>query len=342
LTKIKFQEKYLVEKTTKPYDPLMIGVVSQNPAMILGEGGENKVPVALVGRVPVKVTTKNGEIRVGDYLTSSDIPGVAMKATKPGRVIGIALESFSGPPEEIGWVTVFLNPHFAFGSINDNGDFELLFKEIETASSTQTETSTSILEKFISLIKSALEKLGIFIENGIAKIKEIITEKLTAEIIVTNQLCIGKTCIDEAKFKELLEKAGIEPIILEEEPAKEQNETQIFDEEATSTATTTQEAETDQVSDNNLQPTTDNQQQSASNETANNETASNETTSNEQSNSEQSGNEQSGSEQLINEESSSEQSANEQPNNEQSSNELSNSDQSANDQSSNEQYPANN
>jgi hypothetical protein len=65
-----------------------------------------------------------------------------------------------------------------------------------------------ILEKVVSLIKDALEKLGLIIENGIAQIKEIITEKLSAKVVVTNQLCLGQTCIDEAKLKELLERSG--------------------------------------------------------------------------------------------------------------------------------------
>jgi hypothetical protein len=190
-----------------------------------------------------------------------------MKATKPGRVIGIALESYSGPPDQIGWITVFLNPHFALGTINDNGDFEELFKEIENASTIQSESSTSILEKFLSLIKSALEKLGILIEEGIVKVKEMVIEKLTANITITNQLCVGKVCVDEAKFRELLEKAGVEPIILEESTST-----------ATSTVTTSQETANNEPANN----------ETANNETANNQATSNETMSNEQSGSEQS------------------------------------------------------
>jgi hypothetical protein len=48
----------------------------------------------LAGRVPVKVSSINGDVKVGDYLTSSPIAGVAMKATKPGQVIGKAMQSF--------------------------------------------------------------------------------------------------------------------------------------------------------------------------------------------------------------------------------------------------------
>ena len=56
----------------------------------------NFAPVALAGRVPVKVDTQFGDIRAGDSLAPSPIAGVAMKATAAGPVIGTALEGFSG------------------------------------------------------------------------------------------------------------------------------------------------------------------------------------------------------------------------------------------------------
>jgi len=177
-------EKFLIEKTSKPYDPQMIGVISVDPAIILGEKGkENLRAVALVGRVPVKVTTKNGEIKTGDYITSSDIPGVGMKATKPGRVIGIALESYSGPPDEIGWVTVFMNPHFALGSVNDDGDLETLLAQIspQEIEKSNQEKSQSLVEKFISLVQAAISKLGMVLENGVAKLDKILSKEIVAE-----------------------------------------------------------------------------------------------------------------------------------------------------------------
>jgi len=44
----------------------------------------------------VKVTTENGTIQVGDPITSSSTPGVGMKATKAGAIVGMALEPFNG------------------------------------------------------------------------------------------------------------------------------------------------------------------------------------------------------------------------------------------------------
>lgn len=49
--------------------------------------------VALAGRVPVKADASFGSIRPGDYLTASPVPGVAMRATRSGPVVGTALES---------------------------------------------------------------------------------------------------------------------------------------------------------------------------------------------------------------------------------------------------------
>lgn len=53
---------------------------------------ERYVPVALAGRSPVRASASFGAIAAGDPLTSSPIPGVAMKATEAGPVIGTALE----------------------------------------------------------------------------------------------------------------------------------------------------------------------------------------------------------------------------------------------------------
>jgi len=47
-----------------------------------------KYQSVLMDGVPVNVSTINGAIYVGDYLTSSNIPGVAMKVTGAGQVIG--------------------------------------------------------------------------------------------------------------------------------------------------------------------------------------------------------------------------------------------------------------
>jgi hypothetical protein len=89
-------------KATEPYQTLLVGVISEQAAFRMGKGGSDTRLFSLEGRLPVKVSLENGQIAVGDYLTSSSTPGVAMKATRPGPVIGIALEAFGhGLPEEV-------------------------------------------------------------------------------------------------------------------------------------------------------------------------------------------------------------------------------------------------
>jgi hypothetical protein len=100
-----------VVKDTVPYDQKVLGIISTSPGQVLGtQQNDNDVQLALTGRVPVKVSSINGAIQPGDYLTSSSIPGVAQKATRGGSVIGKALESFDNTdPKQVGKILVFVS-----------------------------------------------------------------------------------------------------------------------------------------------------------------------------------------------------------------------------------------
>jgi len=93
-----------VKKSEASYEKSLLGVVSAKPGFLLSgkEKGQDLRAIALVGRVPVKVSLENGEVAVGDPLTSASISGYAMKATKPGMIIGHALESFSSSTQDAG------------------------------------------------------------------------------------------------------------------------------------------------------------------------------------------------------------------------------------------------
>jgi len=96
----------------------LLGVISEKPGFELGvswEAPDSGVSLALCGRVPVKVTVEGGAIRIGDYLTSSSRPGYAMRATQPGRVIGVALSAFDGAKGAEGRTIVLVNPHWYGG-----------------------------------------------------------------------------------------------------------------------------------------------------------------------------------------------------------------------------------
>jgi hypothetical protein len=104
-----------VAKTDRTTGLPAIGVVSTQPGITLGNedgttpgvataiagdevasGKAKSVPVALAGRVPVKVSLENGLIKKGDALAMSTIPGVAAKALSIGQIIGYAMEDFDG------------------------------------------------------------------------------------------------------------------------------------------------------------------------------------------------------------------------------------------------------
>ena len=90
----------ILKKSFGPYNTKIIGVISTSPVQTYGRGviqhSENPQPVAIAGRLPVKVSNENGSIQQGDRITSSHLPGVGMKATEEGTTVGIALAPFDG------------------------------------------------------------------------------------------------------------------------------------------------------------------------------------------------------------------------------------------------------
>ncbi len=88
------------------YSTLVAGVVSTNPGVTMnnndlanndtGQRTDQRPLLALVGKIPVKVSAENGPIHIGDLLVASSTPGHAMRAgSNPamGTVIGKALGS---------------------------------------------------------------------------------------------------------------------------------------------------------------------------------------------------------------------------------------------------------
>jgi hypothetical protein len=86
--------------STQPFQTSVVGVYSTQPGFVGGQPAEgsqlDRVPLAVVGVVPVKASAENGAIHPGDLLVTSPTPGHAMKAgSNPpvGTVIGKALSA---------------------------------------------------------------------------------------------------------------------------------------------------------------------------------------------------------------------------------------------------------
>ena len=79
----------------REYDPNVFGVVTANAGVSFDDGAAGSVLVSTSGNAYVVVTTINGDIKKGDYITSSKTPGVGMLAKKSGYVLGTALDDYS-------------------------------------------------------------------------------------------------------------------------------------------------------------------------------------------------------------------------------------------------------
>ncbi|MFQ5874080.1 MAG: hypothetical protein ACE5JL_09795, partial [Dehalococcoidia bacterium] len=100
-TVVVFDDESKLRRCEQGYDKRVAGVISGagdlRPGMILGRdcSRNNRLPVALIGKVNCKVDARFGSVGVGDLLTTSPNPGHAMKASDPlsafGAVIGKAL-----------------------------------------------------------------------------------------------------------------------------------------------------------------------------------------------------------------------------------------------------------
>ncbi len=168
-----------VKASDKAYDSSIAGIVSTEPGWILGRETSQKTLLALSGQVPLKVSTMNGLIKIGDSITSSEIAGFGMKAIDAGPVVAKAMEDFDpnnlsqiipcpkGTPAEVtcGKIMVLVNVSWY------NGD-----------------SSQSLIGNLVGKVKSALASLGIWVENQIVKVKELVAEKIFSHKVRVEQL----------------------------------------------------------------------------------------------------------------------------------------------------------
>jgi hypothetical protein len=136
---------------------------------------EKKVPVALAGRVPVKVDLEGGPINIGDRITLSlRNPGVGMKASAGDNTIGIALQSFSGLENGISTsvdsILVFVqNQQTRIDSSGAMGDGEI-----------SGLTPASILNSLSSLQADLM--------SGMVALKQLVLDRITVGVARVNKL----------------------------------------------------------------------------------------------------------------------------------------------------------
>ena len=154
-----------VHTATTSYDSAIAGVAmpedDSGSALTLGIGNIN---LAVSGRALVRVSTANGSIGEGDYLTSSNIPGVAAKALTSGMVIGRALESYSGA---IDGTPILVDVH----------------PGVATLSSLENESQT-----FADYVIAAVADVANQVTASAGKLIQSVFDKIVAKIVVAAHL----------------------------------------------------------------------------------------------------------------------------------------------------------
>ena len=147
-----------------PKDEDMFGVIDTAPIVVF-RSGASKVPVVQIGEVRVNVTTLNGEIKTGDSITTSEVPGKGQRFERgEGYILGYALESFdeskstttisiNGEEVLVGTIRVLLN----IGPSLDEFSDPLSQATIFVREDGETETG---LETIFRYITAALFALG--------------------------------------------------------------------------------------------------------------------------------------------------------------------------------------
>lgn len=162
-----------VRLATQSNQDALIGVVSTNPGLVFDEGKsyfagdnsnlitDNKTVIAMIGRVPAKFSLENGPIAVGDPLTVASTPGVAMKATQAGQIIGYAMQSSDSAHEGklLVWLQVgYYLPPAALDMLNHgalNND-----AHATAANSTVTDATVAQFEAQIADLSAQLVQLA--------------------------------------------------------------------------------------------------------------------------------------------------------------------------------------
>jgi hypothetical protein len=175
-----------VKKCSSKYDRTAMGIITTSPGLVIGDVEETDVraaPVVLSGRTPIRVSSENGDIEAGDLLTASSTPGVAMRATKAGQIVGQAMAPFRGTG--VGMTMAFVKTNFSNGS-----SVSQLFK---SADSVVGDEKTASGVELLSMLSESKDSIAM--DNSLS---EIFTDRLIAGLevvspsVVTNDLAVDK------------------------------------------------------------------------------------------------------------------------------------------------------
>ncbi len=101
------------KRCNQEYDLSLFGIITDNPAAAMEDTEiKNNRLVLRSGIAGVRVNSKGGNIKEGDFITSSLVAGVGQKAARNGYVVGVAMENYEDAnTDNVGKIQVMLNIH---------------------------------------------------------------------------------------------------------------------------------------------------------------------------------------------------------------------------------------
>lgn len=182
----------------------LLGIISTSPGLLLGQEIAGGKPVALKGRVPLKVNMEGGLIEVGDALTISSVPGVGTKATTTAQTIGIALHA----ADQDGEIEVFVQTEMTV-SEQDQKAINMLIAlssiELpEAAFATSTDEDSEHISAFTHFFNNIFARLTRWFADAANGIGDFFAKR-----VKTQELCVqddggAETCITKAQLDALL------------------------------------------------------------------------------------------------------------------------------------------
>lgn len=109
-----------LKRSTKAYDDQIYGVIVDAPTISIDPKTDKTKAVVSAGSAKVKVANSNGNIAVGDFITSSTSAGVGQKATESGYILGKALDKYDGGSENL--ISISIERGYAqIGAVKSGG-----------------------------------------------------------------------------------------------------------------------------------------------------------------------------------------------------------------------------
>jgi hypothetical protein len=207
--------------TQKSYDSTVLGVLNNSSQTLLGREYSDTGKVAIGGRTMVNVTSENGAIKPGDPITSGSIAGYGMKASKPGFIIGHALESLDAPlassttqcsqavgtstPVCQGSILVALSVGFSMNT--DEGPSTLA-----TALAVPGKLVDALGELASGVFEKAVQFVSVVADRIVAKVAifgDLFADHLTATVINADTvnaktLCLEGVCVSKSQLQDIL------------------------------------------------------------------------------------------------------------------------------------------